>query len=163
MNKFEDRKNIKKAYSEMKINDDVKKLQEITKLILNKRKDGKIMYIYDFYNFDYDESMTYKLEHEKKFSKEEFENIVNKCRKAEIKNREKANKKVSIDAYLDTITDEEADNLIEESCEMNSITNTLKLLKEIYRFKELKFEYTFIFNGGFYGKGQIPENRVVER
>jgi hypothetical protein len=68
-------------------------------------------------------------------------------------NVEKFLLKISVDAYLATITDTEGDKLIEESCEMNSVTNTLKLLKEIYGFKELKPEYTFVFNGGFYGKG----------
>ncbi len=120
------------------------------------------MYFYGFYNFDYDDSMIYKLGHEKNFSKQEFEDMVNKSRKIEIKNREEANKKINTERYLECITDEECDKLIEESNEMNSISNTLKLLKSIYGFKELKPEYTFVFNGGFYTEGQVPKNKVIE-
>ncbi|WP_026887978.1 hypothetical protein [Clostridium beijerinckii] len=90
------------------------------------------MYAYEVYDFNYDDTKSFVLLNERKFSKVEYENIVNECRE-----------KICGDEW----------DLYEN---IHSI-----LIKE-YGFKEINVQYTYTLHGGAYGKGQVIENRVVE-
>lgn len=122
------------------------------------------MYIYEVYDFDFDDTISFKLLHSKKFTKEEYENIVNACRK-KIEGKIKRNQEIIEKSEEEEISEEKAEELELWSCngEWHLFSNLHKMLIEEYGFKDIpKPLYTFVLNGGFYGKGQIPENRVID-
>lgn len=90
------------------------------------------MYAYEVYDFNYDDTKSFVLLHGRKFSKVEYENIVNECRE-----------KICGDEW----------DLYEN---IHSI-----LIKE-YGFKEIDIQYTYTLHSGAYGKGQVVENRVID-
>ena len=121
------------------------------------------MYIYGFYNFDYDDSTFTKLGHDKLFSKKGFEDIVNKCRLLETDNRKKAKEK--LDKYLSSdqeLSEVEADKLMKESSNLERIPNIENLLIKLYGFKELEPIHTFTFKRWDREAEDIEENKVLE-
>lgn len=121
------------------------------------------MYIYNFYNFDYDESVSFKLGHEKLFTKEYFEAIVNKVMDTiKIKKKEaKENLVRYCEGKLD-VPDDKIDSLVDISSDYNYLKNVSKELINNYGFQDLKPEYTFVFNNGNYGENVKEVNKVIE-
>lgn len=122
------------------------------------------MYIYEVYNFDYDDTSSFKLLHPKKFTKEEYENIVNECRK-KIEKKIERNQLIIENIERETISKEKIEELELWSCngEWDIYPKLYKMLIDEYGFEDMpKPLYTFVLNGGFYGEGQIPENRVID-
>lgn len=118
------------------------------------------MYIYGFYNFDYDETTFVKLGHQKKFTKEEFENIVNKCRiETEDELKDNIDRLDTMDEN-EIISDEESQKLDSLCHEGQILNNIYDKLKKYYGFIKLEPIYTYTFNRGFYGKGQKVINKV---
>lgn len=121
------------------------------------------MYIYDFYNFDYDDSMSFKLEHDKHFTKEEFEEIVNKAIITIKNNKKKAKKK--LDEYYKSkirLSNKKIECLLNTSSEFLYLDNIKKELIKTYGFQDLKSVYIFAFNEGGYSKGIKEVNEVIE-
>jgi hypothetical protein len=123
------------------------------------------MYGYKVYDFDYDDTTSFVLYHEKKFTKDEYEKIVNNCLKI-VLGRMKRNKKI-IDKS-DNISEDQFDkldkklNLSNLNGEWHIYANIYKVMIEKYGFKELNIEYTFTLRDGFYGKGQKIVNKVID-
>lgn len=122
------------------------------------------MYIYEVYDFDYDDTKSFKLLHSKKFTKEEYEKLVKECI-VKIEEKIKRNQ-VIIDTLEDNeISEEEAEKLELWSCsgEWHLYSNLYKMLINEYGFEELpKPTYRFTLNDGFYGTGQTKEYRVLD-
>lgn len=122
------------------------------------------MFTYEVYNFDYDDTTSFELMHKTRFTKEEYENIVNTCR---IKVEEKIKRNAQIIETLNEneISEEEIESLELWSCSGNyhMLNNIYKIMIEEYGFEEKKKPlYTFTLNGGFYGEGDRVENRVID-
>lgn len=123
------------------------------------------MYNYKVYDFDYDETKSFILQHENKFSKEQYENIVNECR---LKVEDKIKRNQEIIANLknnEELSKEKVEELELWTCngEWDIYGNIYKIMIKEYGFQELpKPLYTFTLNGGFYGEGRKTENRVID-
>jgi len=123
------------------------------------------MYNYRVYDFDYDDTKSFELLHETKFTKEEYKNIVNECR-IKIEDKIKRNENIFESMKEDEeISDEKAEELELWTCtgEWDIYSNIHKMMIKEYGFEEMQEPlYTFTLHGGFYGKGQTIENRVEE-
>ena len=118
------------------------------------------MYLYEFYNFDYDDTVHFILAHDNKLTKEEYENIVLECIKKVYAKIERNQKILESDEEL---SPEEIERLeiFECSLEYDVIRNVRKLLTKEYGFKELKAEHTFTFDDGNFVSGNIKKNSVL--
>lgn len=122
------------------------------------------MYVYEVYNFDYDDTASFKLLHSKKFKKEDYENMVNNCRE-QIEKKIKRNQSIIDNFEREQISKEQMEELELWSYngEWDIYPNIKTMLINEYGFEDIpKPLYTFVLNGGFYGEGQIPENRVID-
>lgn len=122
------------------------------------------MYIYKVYDFNYDDTSFFQLTHKTKFTKEEYENIVNKCL-MKIREKIERNEKILENSEVESMSDEEIEKLELWTCsgEWDIYRNLHKMMINEYGFEELeKPLYTFVLRGGFYGEGQIEENRVID-
>lgn len=124
------------------------------------------MYTYKVYDFDYDDTQEFMLQHKIKFSKEEYESIVNDCR---IEVEKKINRNELILQKLENnecvLTDEEIEELELWTCsgEWHILQNIRKMMIDEYGFTELqKPLYVFTLHDGFYGKDKKIENRVID-
>lgn len=109
------------------------------------------MYLYKFYSWDYESPLSLILSNEKLYTKNEFEEIVNKCFN-EAKEICDNNKEILDNLDEDNIpfTNEELINMSNYSTEDDYIPKTLAILKEKYDFLELEPTYCFTFlKGGF--------------
>lgn len=119
------------------------------------------MYTYKVYNFDYEDTSYFLLQHETKFSKEEYENIVNDCRK-------KVNAKIKRNTEIidsgEEITESRAEELELLTCsgEWDILSNIKKIMILEYGFKEINIEFTFVLNYGFYGTEIEAKNKVID-
>lgn len=122
------------------------------------------MYIYEIYNFDYRDTKSFKLTHDKKFTKEDYENIVNSCRE-KIEKKIERNQSIIENLEREQISEEQMEELELWYCngESDIFPNLHTMLIKEHGFEDIdKPLYTFVLNGGFYGEGQIPENRVLD-
>lgn len=122
------------------------------------------MHVYRVYDFDYDDTSSFELLHKTKFTKQEYENIVNDCL-IKIEEKIKRNQKIIDELGEEDISEEEANKLELWSCngEWDIYSNLYKMLIREYGFEEMqKPLYTFTLHGGFYGKGRKTENRVID-
>lgn len=119
------------------------------------------MYTYKVYNFDYDDTNYFVLQHETKFSKEEYEHIVNDCRK---KVNAKINRNIEIIESNEDITEALAEELELYTCsgEWHRLSNIKNMMIVEYGFKEINIEFTFVLNDGFYGRGIEEKNKVID-
>lgn len=123
------------------------------------------MYVYEVYNFDYDDTASFKLLHSKKFTKEEYEDIVNDCRK-KIEKKIERNQFIIDNFEREPLSKEQMEEMELWSCngEWDMFPNLYTMLIKEYGFKDVGEPlYTFVLNGGFYGKGQVPENKVLQK
>lgn len=122
------------------------------------------MYTYKVYDFDYDDTSSFELLHKSKFTKQEYENIVNDCL-IKITEKIKRNQKIIEELEDGEISDERAEELELWSfnSELDICSNLYKMLIKEYGFEKMpKPIYTFTLHGGFYGESPIEENRVIE-
>lgn len=119
------------------------------------------MYIYDFYNFDYDDTTTVKLMHDKKFSKDEFESMVKKCiKEVSLKLKKNILRIEQIEVNDHYVSNENYDQLLNLSSECQINVNVFYKLEKEYGFRKLEPLYTFTFNDGYFGIKPIPVNGV---
>lgn len=118
------------------------------------------MFAYKIFDFDYDDSLSCVLLHEKEFTKEEFENIVNECRKNRI--RMIRGLKNSIIKETDT------HKKISKECELRALTRKRHMFEDIcdklkndYGFTD-EIKYTYVLHSGDLMKGMKIENRVMD-
>lgn len=122
------------------------------------------MYTYKVYDFDYDDTSSFELLHKTKFTKQEYENIVNDCL-IKIEEKIKRNQKIIDELGEEDISEEEANELELWSCngEWDIYSNLYKMLIKEYGFEKMPNPiYTFTLHGGFYGEGRKLENRVID-
>ncbi len=111
------------------------------------------MYIYNMYNFDYDDTSNLMLTHDKLFLKAQFRDIVRTCKsKVEqqlVENRFTIlNKKKS-----DALSTDEWEEILKLSHIYKIFFQTYKMLIKDFGFEEPHRVFTFTFNGEFYGTG----------
>jgi len=120
------------------------------------------MNIYGFYNFDYDDTISAKLGHDKAFTKEEFEQMVNLSREKVVLLCTEG--KIRLEKYLKdeiVVNDEDLDNLLDITCEYKIVDNVISNLKVEYGFVDLTPLHIFKFNVGGCG-GVIETINKVE-
>lgn len=119
------------------------------------------MYLYKIYNFDYDDTAYIVLQHKRKFTKEEYEEIINTCR-IKVKEKIKRNNDI-IDSGVE-ITKQMAEELELLTCasDWDVLSNIKKMLISEYGFEDMNILFTYVLNGGSYVKGTISENKVID-
>jgi hypothetical protein len=119
------------------------------------------MYSYRLYDFDYDDTKSCVLYHKKKFEKDQFEKIVNKCINR-VNGRLKRNKKILF--RNEELSDEQIEKLglWDLSGYWDIYKNVYKMLISDYGFQELQIECTFTFRDGFFGGRQKTVNKVID-
>lgn len=114
------------------------------------------MFAYKISNYNYDNTIDFIVLHENKFTKEEYENIINNCRK-KLEEQLKINKQIiENDDYL---TDDQAEKLFYLSHEDDIPKNIYELLLKEYGFKKIRIEYNFVLNDEI---NKIVKNRVID-
>lgn len=119
------------------------------------------MFLYKIYNFDYDDTAYIVLQHKTKFTKEEYETIINDCRK-KVKDKIKRNNEI-IDSGIE-ITKEMAEELELFTCtgDWDVLSNIKKILIKEYGFEEIDILFTYVLNGGSFIDGTVAKNKVID-